>query len=179
MRRLRRKNGTPRRSAPTMGFRWALPRRPRAFDSPVVPLGKDCSPSGPKIQARSAVSFEKKLLITSYSPQSLSDGCRPQIATPRSPAVGRCSRGRVFHHLLRQGSHAIAVSLPENRQRTFGIDQTQDANSHLVCPCRHDHARPCPPCYGISPRNGCGQVHPRLETMDSTRPRVRMAARFF
>ena len=177
MRRLRRKNGTARRSIPTMGFRGALPRRPRGWLQPSFPW--NAAPSGPKIQARSAVSFEKKLLITPYFPQSLSDGCRPQIASPRSPAVARCSRGHVFHHLLRQGSHAIAVSLPENCSRTFGIDQTQDANSHLVCPCRHHHARPCPPCSGISPGNGCGQVHPGLETMDDTRPRVRLAARFF
>ena len=172
-------NGASTAIRPYHGFSMGAAAPPARLAPPVVPLGRDGSPSRPKIQARSAVSVEKKLLITPYSPQSLSDGCRSQIATPRTSAVGGCSRGRVFHHLLRKGSRVVAVSLPENCSRTFGIDPSQDANSHLVCPCRHDHARPCPPWSGISPRNGCGQVHQGLETMDSTRPRVRLAERFF
>ena len=177
MRRLRRKNGTARRSIPTMGFRGALPRRPRGWLHPSFPQGRLAErfqDSGAQRRLR-----RKKAPHNTLFTKSLSDGWRPQIATPRSPTVGRCSRGRVFHHLLRQGSRTIAVSLPENCSRTFGIDPSPDANPHLVCPCRHDHARPCPPCSGISPGSRCGQEHPGLETMDGTRPRVQLAARFF
>ena len=49
-----------------MGFRGALPRRPHGWLH--LSFSWDDSPSGPKIQACSAVSVEKKLLITPDSP---------------------------------------------------------------------------------------------------------------